>query len=81
VCLGNIYSERPRCFVCAVNHDDLLATLALPDTLMPGPEWVEGLQQRGIIVKDAILLRDQRDPKQAVREYVLQSRRHRLGLP
>jgi tRNA(Arg) A34 adenosine deaminase TadA len=53
VCLGNIYCERPRAFVCAVNHDDLLSALDLPDTLMPGPEWVALLEQRGITVKEA----------------------------
>ncbi|WKZ57717.1 MAG: hypothetical protein QY326_03365 [Bdellovibrionota bacterium] len=54
VCLGNIYSERPQRFASAVTHEDLLAALALPDTPMPGPNWIDELTNRDIIVNAAI---------------------------
>jgi tRNA(Arg) A34 adenosine deaminase TadA len=51
VCLGNIYSERPGRFVYAVTHEDLLATLDLPNTIMPKAEWSAQLAARGIQVE------------------------------
>lgn len=54
VCLGNISNERPYQFVCAVNHEDMVAALQLPNTLMPEPNWISVLESRGIVVKSAI---------------------------
>lgn len=53
VCLGNISNEKPYEFVCAVNHEDLLAALRLPNILMPEHGWINILESRGIIVKSA----------------------------
>lgn len=54
VCLGNIFNERPHQFVCAVNHEDLLDALQLPNTLMPESGWINILESRGIVVKSAV---------------------------
>lgn len=54
ICFGNIYSERPRQFVCAVHHHDLLAALKLPNTPMPEPSWQKSLEARGIKINAAI---------------------------
>lgn len=55
VCLGNIYSERPKRFLCAITHEFLLRHLVLKDTLFPNPDWVEILQKREIQVIQNLL--------------------------
>jgi tRNA(Arg) A34 adenosine deaminase TadA len=51
VCQGNIWSEKPGRFVHAVTHEDLLATLDLPNTTMPEGEWSEQLAARGVRIE------------------------------
>lgn len=53
-CLGHIYSERPRRFVCAVELPDLLAALHLPDTPFPREDWADLLTAREIHVQAGI---------------------------
>lgn len=54
ICQGNIFSERPKRFVCAVTHDQLLEELSLPNTPFPDFDWIQHLVSRGIAVDSAI---------------------------
>lgn len=47
-------NEWPHQFVCAVNHEDLLMALELPNTLMPESGWINILKSRGIVVRSAV---------------------------
>ena len=54
ICQGNLFSERPGRFVCAITHEDLTSELELPNTPFPNFNWVEHLNSRGIKVDAAI---------------------------
>lgn len=54
VCLGNIYSEVPSRFVCAISHNDLLAQLDLPNTPFPSGDWRAQLHARDVQVEEAV---------------------------
>jgi tRNA(Arg) A34 adenosine deaminase TadA len=54
ICQGNIFSERPKRFVCAVTHEHLLSELKFPNTPFPNFDWIQHLTSRGIKVDAAI---------------------------
>lgn len=55
ICQGNIYSERPKRFVCAVDHKQLKQALSLPHTPFPDDSWIKELNNRNIEVRTQIM--------------------------